>query len=181
MSEHITGKEIKWYDRKLLLRSFVVGLMFFGLFWGLAKRAEPPEGYVFERLPAISGIYNCCYAGGRYSQSWVGAEGVNCLGFSYFHIGTGRNDCGLKEQLNGRHVTVERVLVPAYDGPLSIVSKIVSGETTYYEKSNQRMRELWIIGSRFDAAFGFNLAIIFHCFQLVYINRKFKKNPGEKA
>lgn len=181
MSNEVHPKEIKWYDKKLLIRSTLVGLIFFAILWGLAKRAEPPEGFVFERLPAISGVYRCCEAGGRYSKSWVGSTIVFCLGSSYYHIGTGRNDCGLKEQLDGVQVTVEQVLVPAYDGPSPIVAKIDAGGRTYYDKTDQRIREIWIHGSFFDATFGFTLAMIFHFFQLIYFNRKSNKYQGKEA
>jgi len=76
--------EVKWYDKRLLMCSTVFGLICFAIFLYLAKRAEPPEGFVFPRAPTISGIYKCCEAGGRYSQSWVGDQGVNCRGFSFF-------------------------------------------------------------------------------------------------
>jgi hypothetical protein len=182
MSEETSPSEVKWWNKKLLARSALVGLAFYGLFWALAERAKPPEGHVFERLPTISGIYKCCDAGGRYSQSWVGGIGVDCLGFSYYHIGTGRNDCGLKEKLNGLVVEADRVLVPAYDGPLPLISKITSGGYTYYEQSDQRIRELWISGSNGGAStLGWLIFLIVHFIQLVYFDRKFKKSQGDKA
>ena len=174
-----SSKEIKWHNKTLLIRSTLIGLMLFAIFWGLAKRAEPPEGYVFERLPSISGIYRCCEAGGRYSQSWVGPQGVNCRGFSYYHLGTGRNDCGFKEQLDGVLVTVEQVLVPAYDGPLPLVSRIdVRGET-YYEVGDKRIREIWIEGSQTNAfTLAFIFAVIFHGAQLIFIDHQTRKSKG---
>ena len=74
MSEAATLQEIKWWDKRLLARSTLFGLALFGLFWALAERAKPPEGFVFERLEPISGVYKCCEAGGRYSKSWVGGH-----------------------------------------------------------------------------------------------------------
>ncbi|MGI4777800.1 MAG: hypothetical protein ACRYGA_06715 [Janthinobacterium lividum] len=173
MSDVILQREIKWWDRKLLFRSLLVGLVFFGIFWGLAKRAEPPEGYVFERLPPVSGIYRCCDAGGRYSQSWVGGESINCKGLSYYHIGTGRNDCGLKEQLNGLFVNVEQIFVPAYDQPLRLVSKISLNGRVYYARNDQLIRERWIAGSKDDAfLLGFIIFVVFHTSQLIYLVRQ---------
>lgn len=173
MSDVASPQEIKWWDQKLLFRSLLVGLVFFGIFWGLAKRAEPSEGHVFERLPTVSGTYRCCDAGGRYSQSWVGDESINCKGFSYYHIGTGRNDCGLKEQLNGLIVNVEQIFVPAYDQPLRLVSKISLDGRVYYARNNQLIRERWIAGSKKDAALlGYIFFIVFHASQLIYFSRK---------
>lgn len=179
MSEVKHRIEIKWYDKKLLIRSALLGLMLFTVFWGIAKREEPPEGHVFERLPAISGVYRCCEAGGRYSKSWVGRRGVNCQGFSYYHLGTGRNDCGFKEQLDGVQVVVEQVLIPAYDGPLPLVSKIGAGGNTYYEISDGRIRELWINGSQKNAfTLAFILGAVFHGAQLILIGRQIRKFKG---
>jgi hypothetical protein len=87
MNDEAPKTRVRWWDWKLLTRSALMGLAFYGAFWALTKKVEPPEGYVFERLPTINGIYKCCAAGGRYSQSWVGSSPVNCLGFSYYHIG----------------------------------------------------------------------------------------------
>ena len=74
MSEAAKPQEIKWWDKRLLTRSTLLGFVLFGLFWALAERAKPPEGYVFERLAPISSVCKCCEAGGRYSKSWVGGH-----------------------------------------------------------------------------------------------------------
>lgn len=176
-----TPEGVSWKDKKLLLRSAMVGLFFFGLLWWWAERAAPPEGHVFERLPPLSGIYKCCEAGGRYSRSWVGNQVVECRLFSFYQMSTPRNDCGLKEQLNRREVAVTQALIPTYWGPYPVVVKITSGGQTFYEKNDQRIRELWISGSRWDATFGFTLAMIFHFIQLIYLDRKFKKSTRSKA
>lgn len=107
---------------------------------------------------------------------------MNCLGFSYYHIGTGRNDCGLKEKLNGLVVEAEQVLVPAYDGPLPLVSKITSNGQVFYEKKDQQIRELSVSGSNGDATtLGWWVFLIVHFIQLVYSSRQFKKSKGGKA
>ena len=179
MNDAKETREVSYWDRRLLARAILVGVVFFVIFLGLAKQAEPPVGYVFKRLPVVGGVYRCCEAGGRYSKSWVGPLHVNCLGFSYFHMGRGRNDCGKVAELNGRSVAVERALLPAYDGMLPLVSKIASGGMVCYELSDQEMRDLWISGSHRDATFGFTLGLIFHFFQLVFLSRRFVKLQEE--
>jgi hypothetical protein len=183
MSERTSPSEVKWWNKKLLARSALVGLAFYGLFWALAERAKPPEGHMFERLPTISGIYKCCDAGGRYSKSWVGGTGINCspVGF-YEFLGTNRNDCGLKERLNGRPVDVVRAMTPSFGNRDPLVVQISSDGATYYGLSDARLRELWISSSRSAAlTLGFVLFVIFHTTQLIYLDRKINKSKEEKA
>lgn len=176
-------KEVKWYDKRLLIRSVVMGLVFFGLLYTWAMRSKPPEGFVFERVPAITGIYKCCEAGGRYSQSWVGGIEVSCRGFSYFEfLGTNRNDCGLKEQLNGQPVEVVRATVPSSGTRDPLVMRITSSGKTFYEISDQRIRELWIYATTSSAqTLAFILIVILHTAQLIYLNRNLRKTEGKKS
>ena len=103
--------------------------------------------------------------------------GVNC----YHHISTGRNDCGLKEKLDGHFVQVFRVLQPAYDGPLPVVIKITSENQIFDELSDQRIRELWISGSNGGSStLGWFAVLIFNVIQLAYLNRQPKKPKEEK-
>ncbi len=172
MSVATAQTEIKWYDRKLLTRSALVGFVFFAIFWGLAKRTAPPENFVIERLPAISGIYRCCDAGGRYSKSWVGSEIVFCLGISYYQLSTGRDDCGLRQELNNNFVDVDQLLVPTIWGASPMVSGISSKGFKYYELGDELMRKRWIVGSRTNAVtLAFILSVIFHGAQLILIDR----------
>ncbi|MGJ7581698.1 hypothetical protein ACSFA3_16065 [Variovorax sp. RHLX14] len=173
MNEPTFASEIKWHDRRMLIRSFVVGMVFFIFFCGLMKRAEPPEGYVFERLPSITGIYKCCEAGGRYSRSWIGHKTVACTGFTYYPLfGTNRNDCGFKSQLDGQSVEVVETYLPSFTVSDPVVIKMKTQTTTYIDLSDKKIRDLWISGSYGDATFGFTLGMIFHIFQLLYFNRK---------
>lgn len=173
--------EIKWWDRKLVTRSLLTGAIFFIVFWGLAKRMEPPKGYVFERLPVISGIYKCCDAGGRYSKSWIGSVQVNCIGFSYYQLGTGRNDCGLKNELNGLIVDAVQVIVPTIWGASPLISKISSGSIVHYEISDQRMRDLWISGSHSNGLLiAFIFVAVLHGMQMIFIDRKIQNFKGNK-
>lgn len=181
MSDATVISETKWYDRKLLFRSSAAGLVFFGLLYVLAMRHKPPEGFVFERMPSISGIYKCCEAGGRYSKSWVGGTGINCSPFSYFEfLGTNRNDCGLKEQLNGLPVEVVRAVIPSAGSRDPLVVRITSNRKTFYEVDDRRIRERWIYASTSSAVtLAFILVVILHGAQLIYLNRNIKNILGE--
>ena len=180
MSGEANEWRVKWWHKRPLIHSVIAGVVFYGWFWMLAERKTPPEGFVFERLPTISSIYRCCDGGGRYSKSSVGAQVVGCGGNSYYHIGTGRNDCGLREQLNGRIVEATQIWQPAYDGPLPLVVKITSGGQTFYELSDQRIRELWISGSNGGSStLGWFAVLILNVIQLAYLNRQSKKEKEE--
>ena len=180
MNTELVRIEIKWNDRNLLARSVLVGLILLVVLWCAIKRVEPPEGYVFMRLPSISGIYKCGDAGGRYSKSWVGGVGVNCHPISYFEfLGTNRNDCGFKEELSGREVQVVRVITPSAGARSPLVVNISSNNKILYDLSDQRLRELWIGGSISGAlTISFILSVIFHAAQMIFVTRDAKK--GEK-
>ena len=47
-------EEVKWYDKRLMIRSTVLGLLFFGLLYAAAMRVKPPEGFVFERVALMA-------------------------------------------------------------------------------------------------------------------------------
>jgi len=78
-------------------------------------------------------------------------------------------------------VTAERVLVPAYDGPLPLVSRIHIKGDSLYEVSDDRILYLWRRGSLNDAILlGYVLALIFHAAQMIWSNRKVQKHQGSK-
>ncbi len=171
----------KMFDAKLLVRSAVFGLAVAGASWVAASRDQPPEGHTFERVPVVTGVYRCCENGGRFSRSSVGNVVVTCLGVSYYFIGTGRNDCGLKQQLNGQNVEIEQILVPSSAGLLSVVSKISSKGIVHYEQSDQRVRERWISGTSRDVqSLGFIAFLAMYFAQFVYLNRKQKSSKGDE-
>lgn len=129
----------------------------------IAKNSEPQEGVKLEKLPPPHGIYKCCDAGGRYSQSWVGHIAVNCIGISYYQVGTGRNDCGLKEQLNGKPIEAIQTLIPTYHGKSPIVTEIISGGTIYRSRNDDEIREQWIRETKSDSVvMGFVIFLIFN-------------------
>lgn len=174
-------KEVKWYDKRLLIRSVVMGLVFFSLLYTWAMRSKPPEGFVFERVPAMTGIYKCCEAGGRSSQSWVGGAQISCKSFSYYGaLGAVRNDCGLKEKLNGQPVEVVGAIIPSSGSRDPIVVRITSRGKTFYDINDQRIRELWIYATTSSAqTLAFILVVILHGAQLIYLNRNLKKSAGK--
>ena len=180
MSAKANEWKVKWWHKRPLIASVIVGVAFYGWFWMLANRQTPPEGFVFERLPTITGIYRCCDGGGRYSKSTAGGHTVECGVHSYYGLSTGRNDCGHREQLNGRIVEVLQILQPDYRGLLPITIKITSNNQIFYELSDQRIRELWISGSTGDAStLGWFAVLIFNVIQLAYLNRQPKKAKEE--
>lgn len=165
--------KIKWWNKKRLLSSAAVGAIFGIVFFLIAKNSEPREGVKLEKLPPLHGIYKCCDAGGRYSQSWVGHVAVNCIGISYYQVGTGRNDCGLKEQLNGKPVEAIQTLIPTYHGKSPIVTEISSGGTIYRSRNDDEIREQWIRESKSDSiAMSFIVFAIFNLIQLIIASKK---------
>lgn len=177
MSELTPQQEIKWWNLKLLLRSLLVGLIFFGVFWAFGKRAEPPEGYVFEKLPPLLGTYHCCDGGGKYTRSWVGGTAVNCSPTGYYQfLGAGRNDCRHKETLNLRTVEVIRAITPSSGDRSPLVIKISSMGKSIYEIDDQRLRERWIAETQDDSILlGYIFFLIFHGAQLIFLRRKLTK------
>lgn len=165
------GNDIKWYDKRLMVPSLIIFLILSVIFYSLAMRHKPPEGFVFAREPVISGQYKCCEAGGRYSASWVGKVSVDCRTFGYYiFLGTNRNDCGLKEQLNGHQVEVTRVLLPSSSPTEGIAVRITAYGQTYYDVSDQQIRERWISASTTGAfLLAFILTLIAHFLFQIYL------------
>jgi hypothetical protein len=172
------GNDIKWYDKRLMVPSLIIWLVLSGLFYALAMRHKPPEGFVFEREPVLSGTYKCCEAGGRSSQSWVGGRQISCKPFGYHSIGRNLNDCGFKEQLNGHPVEVTRAFIPSARERDPIVVRITSQGQTYYDVSDQRIRERWISESTSGAVLlAFIFSLLFHLFLRIYLAYFHKPTP----
>jgi len=173
------GNDIKWYDKRLMIPSLIIWLVLSGVFYGQAMRHKPPEGYVFPREPMLSGTYKCCEAGGRYSASWVGNVQVSCRGFGYYQfLGTNRNDCGFKEQLNAHPVEVTRAYLPSSGDRSPLGVRITSQGQTYYDVSDQQIRERWIDESTSGAvSLAMSIASIFYFLIFVYFNYFHKPKP----
>ena len=152
--------QMQWWDRKIFLRSVAAFAAVLAGLLAWIEHVKLPEGYEFEKLPPLTGIYNCCEAGGRYSASWVGGTQIVCSPISYFiFIGTPRNDCGLKSQINGVSVEVTRAVVPSLTERSPLVTLITSGTHIYYEMDDRELRRLWINGSR-RASFSIALCLL---------------------
>lgn len=172
------GNDVKWYDKRLMIPSLIIFLILSALFYSLAMRHKPPEGFVFPREPVISGQYKCCEAGGRSSQSWVGGRQISCKPFGYHSIGRNLNDCGLKEQLNGHPVEVTRAFIPSSSERDPIVVRITAYGQTYYDVSDQRIRERWISESTSGAiSLAMSVASIFYFVSFVFFNYFHKPAP----
>jgi hypothetical protein len=166
-------KEVKWNDRFLLIRSACAGIVFFAIFFTLGESAKPSENYVFEKLPVVTGIYQCCSTGsGKSSESWVGSIYAKCNSTDYFpFVGTRWRDCGHKTELNGRIVEVERVVLPTLlsNDATPLVVKLSASGQIYFEYSNQQIRDQWI-RSMHSGAFLLTLmaVLIFHIIQIAF-------------
>ncbi|MEY2860680.1 MAG: hypothetical protein RL392_1138 [Pseudomonadota bacterium] len=171
-------KEVKWNDRTLLTRSVIAWGFLSILFLAIGENAKPPEGYAFERLPTVSGVYQCCGSGGRTSESRVGSVIADCASMEYFPLtGVSWHDCRHKEELVGRVVEIERTTVPVFFSGQSvpIVIKLSSGGKKYLDYSDKDIRDLWISRMRTGAvSLATTLTLIFSCIQLIYLNRKSK-------
>jgi len=175
------GNGIKWYDKRLMISSLIIWLLLSGVFYALAMRHKPPEGYVFPREPVITGKYKCCEDGGRYSASWVGKVFVNCRSFGYFFMGTNRNDCGLT-QLNGHVVEATRVVLPSSRPTNGITVRITAYGQTYLDVSDEQIRERWIRESTMGAVSrAMTAATILYFLLFVYLNYFHKPTPRKGA
>jgi hypothetical protein len=163
-------KDIKWYDKRLMIPSLIIWLVLSVLFYALAMRHKPPEGYVYPREQVLSGKYKCCEAGGRSSQSWIGVRQISCKPFGYHSIGRNLNDCGFKEQLNGHPVEVTRAFVPSSGERDPIVVRIVAYGQTFYDVSDQEIRNRWISESTSGAGLlAFLLTLLVHLVLRIYL------------
>jgi hypothetical protein len=119
----------------------------------MVKTATPPEGYVFERLPALVGVYSCCGSNSNYPTSKVGIVSLNCsepdfmnhIGASHKY-GTDMFSCGLEHELNGQTVEVIRAMTPTVQflEAGAVVTRISSNGQIFYERSDKTLRDQWI-------------------------------------
>lgn len=174
--------DMRWWNKAVFVRAAVFFSVLYVVLLFAVERAKPPESYVFEKLPPIKGIYKCCEAGGRYSSSWIGNIGISCGPISYFgFLGTNRNDCGLREKINGLSVLVEQIVIPKVGEGTPIVREIRSETQVYYYLSDESVKRLWVENSRSGA---FSIAIIafiwLYALQMILIDIK-KKGEGEQS
>jgi len=120
----------------------------------MVAQATPPEGFVFERLPVVTGVYEYSEPNNR-PQTKVGNYYISCSPPDFIQgIGTmGRwgsgfveQACGLAEDLNGKVVVLEQSWTPtiSWFAPGPAVTKISSSGKVFYERTDAALRELWI-------------------------------------
>jgi len=149
----------------------------------MVAQATPPEGFIFERLPVVTGVYEWSNLPNNRPSSRVGNYYMSCLTPDFIQgIGTigrygsgfsGPNqmDCGLAE-LNGKMVQVEQVWTPtiSWFTPAPTVSKISVGGKIYFERPDVVLRKQWIersyqqVSSLCYQVFGLLIAIAFSLF-----------------
>jgi len=125
----------------------------------MVNRALPPEGFVFERLPVLTGVYECCGLNEQYPESTVNQTTILCSSPGFFNgfgqvarngSGSFVNACWLEKELNGQLVKVEEIITPVApweSPPRPIVSKITSQDKIFYERSDRLLREQWLKAS----------------------------------
>lgn len=135
------------WDRRLLIPSLIVGAAVYAWCSYQIKIHTPPEGYVFEQLEPLTGVYKCCGdEGGRSSQSWVADIPVRCA-YPAYYGGPSYTSCKFKEQLNGQVVTVKRVLYPFNSGQGTVVTELVFDGRIYYQQLDSQILRQWISAS----------------------------------
>jgi hypothetical protein len=113
------------FTLRMVLFGLLGGILFAIALWAAMDKVSPPEGFVFQRLPTLTGVYRCCGDGdrdSRTSQSTLDNVRLECLDIGYFQNARSR-DCGVRP-LNLEVVDVEQVLIPTFSGPSPVVSKI---------------------------------------------------------
>ena len=109
----------------------------------------PGSNTSFEKLRAVTGVFDCCGKVTNYPATTVGDILISCAEPSYTGPPPrGKLDdftkyCNLPN-LNGSLVTVEQVRI----GGFAYVTQIVSQNHIYFYRSNTQLREQWISNSR---------------------------------
>lgn len=167
------------WDKRLLIPSLIVGLAAYAWCSYQIKIHTPPEGHVFEQLEPLTGVYKCCGDGGRSSESWVEDISARCITPAYYG-GQRYTDCGFKEELNGKVVTVKRVWYDTNFGRANLVREIRSEGRMYFYDTDQKIRDMWILGSKNEAqSNALGAFLIAYLISYFIFSRKLK-NTGDK-
>lgn len=171
---NVIAKELLMFVPSILV---AIGIYFYLL--EQSKPFTPPVGYVFPREPALEGIYRLEHHQGRNATtSYVGDTLISCRMPTYYLAtlvaGSASHDCGLERELNGKFVRVERVRVPTRNKEVGdIVVRITHDGHDYRSKSDNAIRELWIVGTQQDARYAASQLWIYLIFlQLCVTYRK---------
>lgn len=142
------------------------------------NKIAPPAGTVFQRLPTLTGVYECCGMSATYPFSTVGGHQISCQ--KPFYVGSPHRNgdltqsCGLQAELNDRLVDVEQAIVPSMSQPLIVVTSIASGGKVFFQRSDELLRRQWIDVSESSASaviFGICGAIAALIFSRFYVNK----------
>ncbi|MBU3626459.1 hypothetical protein ICN48_09455 [Polynucleobacter sp. JS-Safj-400b-B2] len=108
-------------------------------------------GYQFEHAPVLTGVFNCCGGVENYPVSTVGGVKISCAVPSYTgpppaaKFSDFSEYCNFK-QLNGISVIVERVWI----GHFAYVTKISTKDQTYFQRTDEQLRQEWVSTSRLN-------------------------------
>jgi hypothetical protein len=159
------------------LKIFFRTALFCGLLYVLMmlwlERVKPPEGYVFETLPPITGTWKSeQFGAGRSSGTSfkVGDTSVHCSIAGYYPRPFGASSSGRCNPLripNGETVTAHRVKVSWMLGKEIYLATIYSASKTYQIEDDRKLREIWIRDARQSASgLAIDLMIILYCTQM---------------
>ena len=139
----------------------------------IGEYAKPPEGFFFEKLPVVTGVYH--YNGsGRSSESWVGEVRVKCDRFNFYGKADNWTDCGFKDQLQGKVVEVIQAKSPSFSGEVTNVIRMTVGHTVLINITDTQLRERWVREMRDTATLNaLLLALLFNgALQIFFTVRK---------
>jgi hypothetical protein len=108
--------------------------------WSWAKQYAPPEGHIFERLPALEGIYveEPCNTR-RCGRSFLNGEPISC--WSIFFFDPSQSSCGGSIAHNGGRVSIEKILIPIFgEGWVPAISSF----TLETRQSDMQIRDQWL-------------------------------------
>lgn len=158
-----------WWDKRSFIRTISICVLVYGVMMLWIEHVTPPEGYVFERLPAITGPWWSGHCGNGFNCARVGNTPVGCSIASYFPLGGGnRGLCGHLKIPNGKVVTAIHVKTPMMNKRYNeYLAFIKSGNEVYQFDDDAKIRADWIWKSRTAALNGFFiLFIVFYFSQL---------------
>lgn len=172
---------IDLWDKRLLIPSLIVGLVVYAWCSYQIKIHTPPEGFVYEQLEPLTGVYKCCGdEGGRSSNSWVGDVAVRCA-YPAYYGGPSYTSCKFKAQLNGHIVTVKRVWYPFNSGRGTVVTELTSNGQIYYNRTGDQIRRQWRSASEGGAqSNALGTFLITYLIVLFIYDRKLKSQGNKK-
>ena len=170
---------IALWDKRLLIPSLIVGLAVYAWCSYQIKIHTPPEGYVYEELEPLTGVYKCCGDGGRSSQSWVDEIPIRCVTPKYYG-GESYLGCHFKQELNGKVATVKQIWYETNFGKAPAVRELSSDGRIYIRESDSEIRRQWISASEGGAQSNALGAFLVAYLIVLFIYDRKLKNQGNK-